>query len=88
MIKENKSLKETFKSKGTYELESTNSTPFNEITVDKVLRNLLLEEESDELEEDSDKDGNDDDEADEEAEILYDIDDMEDGDGDSFSEID
>ena len=56
VIKENKSLIETFQSKGTCELKRTNSKPFNEITVDEVLRNLLLEEELDELEEDLDND--------------------------------
>ena len=69
MITENKSLIEPFKSKGTYEVKSTNTNPFNKITVNKVLRNLFLEEESNKLEEDScddsyyeDKDGNDEDE--------------------------
>ena len=56
VIKENKSLIETFKSKGTYELKSTNSNPFNEITVDEVLKNMLEEEELDDLEDDSDDD--------------------------------
>ena len=92
VIKENKSLIEQFKSIGTYEVKSINTNPFNEITVDKVLRNMLLEEKSDELEENFDNDryhenkyGNDDDEENKEAEILSDIDDIEDGVWDSYS---